>query len=263
MIDYYPAYSGLMPSSIRQGLAIERKALHRARYAVFCSAWAAESAVNDFELPRNRTHVMSFGPNLTKIPDRERALSRRDSATIRLLFLGVDWLRKGGPVALDTLRALLDRGKRASLTVCGCVPPSIESLPIEVIPFINKNTADGEARLIDLLCSHHFLLLPSLAECFGIVYCEAAACGTPSLAFNTGGIGGAITEGVSGHMIPVGSPGSVFADKITSLITHAEGYSALAASARDQYERSHNWRTWGESIANLIRSTHSDQKIKE
>ena len=46
--------------------------------------------------------------------------------------------------------------------------------------------------------------LPSRYESFGMTAVEAAACGLPTLAFDVGGVSQAVSENVSGHLVPDG-----------------------------------------------------------
>ena len=79
---------------------------------------------------------------------------------IQLLFLGVDWYRKGGEMVYETFIKLLDAGYNIKLTVCGCTPP-ITHNRIEVIPFLDKNKESDLAVFYGLFEKAHFLFLPS------------------------------------------------------------------------------------------------------
>jgi hypothetical protein len=52
----------------------------------------------------------------------------------------MDWERKGGPIAFETLLGLEELGIQAELTVCGSVPPlSCRHGRMKVIPSLDKN----------------------------------------------------------------------------------------------------------------------------
>ncbi|WP_332125931.1 glycosyltransferase, partial [Escherichia coli] len=53
---------------------------------------------------------------------------------------------------------------------------------------INKNNVEEYQKFIDVLSNADILLLPTIAECYGMVFCEAAAYGLPVVATDTGGI---------------------------------------------------------------------------
>lgn len=252
MVDYYEAYTGLARRSLRQGMANESAAIRQAAFAVFPSAWAAESAVRDHGARRDRVFVVPFGANFQRFPSREEALAERPADALRLLFLGVDWERKGGPLVLETLHRLRDRGIAARLTIAGVVPPIAHDDGIAIIPFIDKNSPEGERRIQELMLSHHFLFVPSRAECYGIVFCEAASCGLPSIARRTGGIGGAVVEGENGHLLAPEAGAPDYAALIAALWSDCARYAGLQRSARALFERSHNWQAWGDAMEALI-----------
>ncbi len=59
--------------------------------------------------------------------------------------------------------------------------------------------------------------LPSRYESFGMTAVEAAACGTPTLAFDVGGLSQAVSEGVSGHLIADGDI-TAYAKKMIAML---------------------------------------------
>lgn len=83
---------------------------------------------------------------------------------------------------------------------------------------------------------------PPDAEGFGIVFLEAAACGTPSLGGKSGGIPDAIDNGVTGFLVDPLDP-TAMAEKILLLMEDRErlramGESALARALASTWERS-------------------------
>lgn len=177
LIGYYPGYTGLPPAVERRAVALEAAAMRQADLLVYPSRWAARSAVEDYGIDPARVMVQPFGANLPDPPPRAEALAPRPPGPLRLLFCGVDWRRKGGPVALGAVRALRERGVPAELLILGCAPPAGEALPpgVEVIPFLDKAVPAERVRFRRAFAEADVLLLPTEAECFGIVMCEAAA----------------------------------------------------------------------------------------
>lgn len=255
MLNYYERYTGFSAASAREGMAIESAALQRADLAVFPTDWAAESAIIDHGADPAKVSVLPFGANLMQVPSNNEVMAMRKPEVLRLLFLGVEWRRKGGDLAIAVVRSLVSRGISVELTVCGCRPEvDPGNLPVKVIDFINKNSADGETKLVELMRSHHFLLLPTMAECFGIVFCEASACGTPSVTFDTGGVGGAVFEGKNGYRLPLDASPDGFADKIIRTFEDKDSYARLRESSRELFEQRLNWDRWGEFLHREISS---------
>lgn len=249
IVDYYPEYSSLSPIARREGELIESAAIAKASAAIYPSDWAVSSARRHYHAPEAKTHKIQFGANLEEVPSRAAALDRTLGQVINLLWVGVDWHRKGGAIALDSLRSLLEMGENAELIICGTVPPDGVSHPrMRVIPFIDKTHIENRKELSRLFLDAHFMLFPTRAEATGIVTCEASAHGLPSLVTNTGGVGGAINDGVNGFLMPFDAGGMGYAQKIIEVIRDPERYHRLVQSTRDEYEQCLNWDVWGKSV---------------
>lgn len=253
MTGYYDFYSQLSSRSLREGNLTQQLALNKARHLFFPSQWAARSAATDYGIAENKIHNIPFGANLEELPSAITAV--KSSGECRLLFLGVEWERKGGPVALDTMKRLLSKGIDAKLTIVGCTPPVSEE-HVTIIPFLSKNDPQQRKKLYGILAESDFLILPTKAECFGLVFCEASAYGIPSLATDTGGVSGAIKNGINGFLFPPGSTGAVYADKIAAVYGDPATMLKLRRSARELYDTSLNWETWGKTVSEIILSDY-------
>ncbi len=255
MIGYYPAYTNLQKKSEDEGNAIERMALAKSTLALFPSEWAANSAINYYGIDKAKVYINPLGANIDSIPDRETVLSQKKKTVCKLLFLGVNWERKGGPIAFDTLNQLNALGIDTELTVCGCVPPANFVHPkMKVISFLNKNNATDSEVFKKLLLESDFLILPSRSECFGVVFCEASAFGLLSIAANTGGISGAVKEGINGVLLPYQSGGKEYAEVIKNIFSSDERYYSLRKNSRDLFESSLNWDKWAMDVNGLIQA---------
>jgi glycosyltransferase involved in cell wall biosynthesis len=187
------------------------------------------------------------------VPDAAGLAAHKPAGECQLLLLGVDWTRKGGDTALQVVEELRTQGIPARLVVCGCVPPHpVDPKVVQVIPRLDKNVPAEATRLADLLLRSHFLLLPTRQECFGIVFCEAAAHGTPSLATDTGGVVSAVIEGESGFLFPPDAPPSAYAATIRALLEDRPRYETLVTTSRRAYDARLNWNTWARAAARVI-----------
>jgi glycosyltransferase involved in cell wall biosynthesis len=248
MVDYYPRFSGVSDAGLRAGNGIERAALDRAGAAIYASEWAAESAMRVYGADPARVHVLPFGANLTSAPDRceiASLIGRRSRRECRLLFVGVDWHRKGGDLALGVAARLVEMGIPSRLTVVGCGADDVpKSRLVDYLGFIDKSSPAGEARLAGLLAESHFLCLPSRAECFGIVFCEASAFGLPSIAVRTGGVASAVRHATNGYLYDeVSFIESAAASIADCMADYDDVYTPLALSSYEEYRSRLNWTT--------------------
>src|SRR3990167_361420 len=208
LVGFYPGFAYHSPSSVQQGNLITQACLSRCRLTIFSSEWAAQTAVSFYGIDRKKVKVVPFGANLEIAPvhsEVQDIIKNRQPSPVKLLFIGKDWYRKGGDIALSVAHALHASGEAVELTIVGCHPPELKNPPIYVkcLGFISKRTIEGKEKIQQLLRDTHFLFVPSRAEAYGIVFCEANAFGIPCLTTQVGGIPTIIQEGVNGKTFPL------------------------------------------------------------
>ena len=261
----YPEYANYSRASIDEGDRLERAALARATLVCYSSQWAADDAVRYYDLPPRKVRVVEFGANVdgpfADERDAAAAVAARDLATARFAFIGVDWERKGGQLAVDVVRRLNDAGVPSSLTVAGCATPAdVARLPfVTSLGFLSKKVAADRQQLHDLLSGAHFLLLPTQAECFGLVFAEAAAYAVPSISRNVGGVASAITHGETGLLMGATAGAEVYCAAVRELIANRERYSAMCLAAYRDFQQRLNWRVAGRRFIDELRGMVSSQ----
>jgi glycosyltransferase involved in cell wall biosynthesis len=254
--DYSAEYSHLLAFSVRQGEIIEQAAFQNASKLLFNSSWAARSAIEDYGVDPQKVHVIAHGANLDHIPPREQVLAKKSSEQCRLLFVGVDWQRKGGDIAYETLLKLEEMGIEAELTVCGCVPPTGMTHPrITVIPFLNKNDERQVRELEKLYAMSDFLILPTRSEAFGVVFCEAGAFGLPVITTHAGGVPDVVRDGENGFLLPLDARGDEYAEVIAKIYRDDQRYAQIVRSGRAAFDERLNWDAWGIAVKNIMDKT--------
>jgi len=251
MNEYYDAYSDLFDFSVEESNKIEQKAIGKASYISYPSNWAKDYILEHYKTDA-KIKVIPYGANIDEsCIDFESKKILKDEV-VNILFLGVDWYRKGGDLVYDTFLKLIEAGYNIHLTVCGCVPP-VKHAKIKVIPFLNKNKEIDLKKLSTLFKESHFLFLPSKAECFGIVFCEASAYGLPSISRNTGGITDAIINDVNGFYLNQDASSGDYFELLVKYIEQPELYSKLSNSSRKLYIEKLNWNIWTNELLKMIK----------
>lgn len=259
LVDFYPGYSNLCRHTLADGNAMEKSALDRSSLTLYSSDWAARSAVEKYGVPAKKVHVVPFGANVdapTCIEQVRETARSRPADCCNLLFVASDWLRKGGDTVLKVAEKLEERGIRTELAIIGQPPPVSTNLPrgVRVLGFIDKNSAEGQARIAREFAAAHFLLLPSVAECCPVSIAEASAFGVPCVVSNVGGMSTALRDNLNGCILPLDS----FADEATSyiakMLSRHDEYIAVTESCRREYEERLNWETAGQQVQMLIRA---------
>lgn len=250
---YFPYYARLSGRSLREIDAIERRVFAKVRASIFSSQWAARFVIERYHVDPRHVYVVPFGVNLDSIPGPTIAAARTRSNTCRLLFMSVDWRRKGGDIAYETLLALHTMKIDAELIVCGCMPPARFAHPsMTVIPFLDKNDPRQQQQLEQLFTTAHFLLLPTRADGAPNVFREASAFGLPVITTDTGGVSSIIHDGENGYMLPLSARGTDYASLIARIYCDDEHYTRLVRAGRAAFEQRLNWDAWGQSIHDIL-----------
>jgi glycosyltransferase involved in cell wall biosynthesis len=257
LLDYYPEFERLSARSARDAMAMGRRAAQNVQLALYASEWAASSARVAFGLPLDRVAVVPFGANLETLPSDDevhRAIVARPRTRCRMLWVGVDWERKRGDLVVEIAQRIEAHGIPVELTVVGCRPPGDRELPewVQVEGFVSKRTKVGAARLAELYARSHFLVMPSNAEAFGLVYAEAAAFGVPSVATRTGGVPTVVADGETGILDDPGAGAESYAGRILALMKDRPRYEAMARAAAARSASVLNWDVAGrEAVARI------------
>jgi glycosyltransferase involved in cell wall biosynthesis len=259
--NYYPQYTNLSKKMIRMMNNLAGLAIEKASLLIYASAWAAHSAIEDYHADQSKVHAVPSGANLENPPPQELVLERQRSDRCRLLFLGVDWQRKGGEIAFETLLKLEEMGISAELIVCGCIPPKKFSHErMTIIPFLNKKDERQRKELEKLYLTCDFLLLPTRSECYGMVFCEANAFGLPVITTHTGGVPEIVRDGENGFMLPYTARGTEYAEVIARTYQDEQRYAELVKSSRAAFDERLNWDAWGRTVTKLITEMLERQK---
>jgi glycosyltransferase involved in cell wall biosynthesis len=255
MVDFYPVYSNLSAQSLRHGHALEKAALEKSALAIYSSDWAARSAIDDYGLEPERVAVVPFGANMDgQLSDREadEIIAGRSDHVCRLLFIGAEFERKGGPLALRVARQLNEAGLATQIDVVGPWPAGTDVPPFaRPHGFVDKSTPEGRELLRGLLHDAHFLLLPSRAECSAIVLSEAAAHAVPALTSRVGGSPTIVHDGVNGRLFDRDAGPDEYADFVQSVFG-SPAYRSLALSSLGESRRRLNWDVAGSRVRELV-----------
>lgn len=162
-----------------------------------------------------RVHVVPLGVEHAFFapgyrPQARRALGLDESSTL-ILFAGRLQELKGVDLALETLVELRRRGRSTQLAIVGG-PSGRDGRA--TLDRLHRRVA--EAGVIDQVLfvapqAHQLLstwmraadvtLVPSRAESFGLVALESAACGTPVVASDVGGLTTLVVDGETGFLV--------------------------------------------------------------
>jgi D-inositol-3-phosphate glycosyltransferase len=198
-----------------------------------------------------------FGPGHR--PQARRALGLPLDGRL-LLFVGRIQPLKCADVAIETLAALIERGREPyRLVVVG--GPSGPHGEKSLQGLHDAADARGMRELVhfiepqphELLSSYYraadVCLVPSRSESFGLVALEAAACGTPVVASAVGGLTTLVDHGHTGFLVEDGAPESYAAAvrRVFEQPLAAERFSTASVLRARRY----TWRAAARTLVEL------------
>ena len=216
---YHPAWMKLEPSIY-----------HNAARVFTRSSNVTRSLIEDYGCDPARISCVYAGSNAL-VPATPAPMKRY--ASQNLLFVGIDWERKGGPDLLAAFKQVRAALPEATLTIIGCSPavdqPGVRVLgrvPVEELPRHYQEAA--------LFC------LPTRLEPFGIVVVEAMANALPVVTTKIGAMPDMVIPGQNGALV---EPGAVdqLARALIELLGDASacrraGFKSSLIAARYQWD---------------------------
>jgi phosphatidylinositol alpha-1,6-mannosyltransferase len=170
--------------------------------------------------------------------------------------------RKGIDTVIESLPSILARHPVTRYIVIGSGPDQarLEELArrVRVADHVDFLGDVSDEMLPSRYASADVFVLPTRVipeddeiEGFGIAYVEAAAAGVPSIAANVGGVADAVADGVTGLLVPPGSPDAV-ASAALRLLDDPLLRARLGDAARAEVERSLNWDRAAREVMRVI-----------
>lgn len=212
----------------------------RYRFDVWCarhvalffpfSRWAGEILVEDCGIAPERIHSINVGLDLELwpwIPNAEGA------GHPKILFVGGEFLRKGGDLLLEVYRQQF--AETADLHLVTRHPPA--DLPPGV--FVHTNFQANDPRLRQLYAECDVFALPTRADMSPWVILEAMATGRPVIATRTGGIPDMVQDGKTGFLIEMEDKAAL-AECLQTLLTDGNLRRCLGATGRARVEQDFN-----------------------
>jgi alpha-maltose-1-phosphate synthase len=223
---------------VRRTLSAENRVFDRLDLIMTMSEWLRRSFIEDCGQDPAKVVNVGAGANLVAVPDlAERAWERP-----RLLFVGVEWERKGGPEVLAAFRRVRHEMPEAELWIAGPAQPATraEEPGVRWLGRILRRTPEGDAAMHRLYRQATCFVMPSRFEPFGIAFLEAMAYGLPCVGARVCAIGEIIEEGVSGSLVPPGDADAL-AEELLTLVRDPERCRAMGSAGRERLLAQYTW----------------------
>lgn len=197
----------------------------------------SRSLIDQYGMDAKKVQCIYAGPNTT-LP--ELGPVEKDYSAKDILFVGLDWRRKGGPDLLKAFEQIHPKHPDATLTIVGGQVSTHQAGVISV-----GRVAVGE--LIHYYTGATIFCMPSYNEPFGIVFVEAMAYGLPVVGTDIGAIPDMVAVGKNGYLI---HPGDVdgLVGILDELLSDPQKRECLGRQSRQMFNDRYNWRSVGKRL---------------
>ena len=231
---------GLSARAADRALAFERRVYHGMDRIFSMSEYLRQSFIHDFDVPAERVVNVGAGVNLEQLPDY---LPDKSYETREVLFIGVDFARKGGWQLLKAFQGVRGRVPGARLHVVGprrLDPPAALRDGVTFHGFLSKSHPQDAKTLAGLFRRCCLFVMPSLYEPFGIAPLEAMAHQLPCVLTRRWALQEMVTPGETGELVACGEVDELEV-KLTALLGDASALRRMGDAARETVLGTYTW----------------------
>jgi len=223
-------------------IKMERTIYEHAAINFTMSSNVSMSLINNYGCPQDRVICAYVGSSIS-MPDKIN--ENKSYANRNILFVGLDWKRKGGAELIEAFKIVLQFCPDAKLTIVGC-SPKITVPNCKVVGKVDIKEMAQYYERASLFC------LPTKLEPFGIVFIEAMTWKLPVVATNIGAVPDFISDGENGYLV---EPGNInqLADRLITLIRDPNKCRTFGEKSFDIICNRYTWDKVGKVLENNIR----------
>jgi len=228
-------------------LEMEKAAYQGAKMVFTMSSFTKKSVIEHYDCDPEKVYCVYAGSNIgMNTEEREKDYSNK-----QILFVGVDWERKGGPELAQAFKKVLKVHPEAKLTIVGC-KPEINMPNYEPVGRVQLDRVKYYYEKASVFC------LPSRWEPFGIAFVEALSNKLPVIGTNICAIPDMIKHGENGYLVELGNIEQL-ADALINLLGDPGRCRTFGEKGYQIAFERYNWDKVGEKIRhhidNVINST--------
>lgn len=227
---------------------LERNFLENAKYVFWGSNWAMCEAKKYFGNLFDHSHVISTGGHI-EIP-----VSIDDQPKQNLLFVSLNFYKKGGLIAYKTFTALKKEFCDLTFTIIGEKPSEeiINTPGVRYLGVLRKDMEEHVSIFKKELASSFFLIHPTEMDTMGAVIAEAGYYGLPTIASKNFGIPDLIKNGETGVLVELPLNESQFIEQLRYLLKDTIRYNSMRQAARKFMVSERSWPAISTRILEIL-----------
>jgi glycosyltransferase involved in cell wall biosynthesis len=228
-LDSFGTYYWANPHPNPRVKAINKRmylqAYQAARHLVSWSQWGKDSLVADYGVQADKVSVIPPGVDLDLF--RPEPSARGADSVVRLLFVGGEFVRKGGDLLM-----------RWAQETCSTHPWELHLVTREDVPampnvVVHHGIGANSPELVRLYQQSDVFVMPTRADCLPLVILEALACGLPIVSTQVGAITEMAPDGETGYLVEPEDYASL-AERLDALVADASLRRRMGDEARQR-----------------------------
>lgn len=245
----YPGFSKEKLSP-QKWIELERSIYDNADMVFTYSESIRNSVINQYHIQSQKVKCVYAGCNIPVPPPED--INTQKYFNKNILFVGLDWERKGGPLLVQAFQIVLEKHPDATLTIVGA-SPEVQLRNCHVIGPVSLGEVQKYYEKASVFC------MPTLLEPLGIVFLEAMSHRLPVIATNIGAIPEFVNDGITGFLVPPNDVNSI-AERICILLDDPAKCQSIGENGYELVLERYTWENTSKLISESIYSIISFDK---
>jgi glycosyltransferase involved in cell wall biosynthesis len=234
-LQYSPAVRVHLYSA--QWIACEKSIYMHAERIFTRSGNISRSLTDQYGVPESRVRCIYAGANT---PLKAMDPLKKDYSAQAILFVGLDWQRKGGPQLVEAFQQLRAKFTDATLTIVGSSVP-LDAPGVSVVGHVAVDELDAYYQAATIFC------MPSRNEPFGVVFVEAMAHALPIVAARIGALPDMVADDRNGYLVPADDEAAL-AGALEKLLESEARRAQFGRRSWQLAQERYNWKAVGKTM---------------
>ena len=250
-----PYFPKAIPDKVIYAALDYEECVYQAMNKIFTmSEYLRKSFIHDLKIPPAKVAHIGGGINFD-IPPPRNLKKRYDQKNI--LFVGLNFLRKGGFLLLKAFSVIRDVYPGASLTIIGHSQLNVDerlTRGVRLLGFLDRSDPYQNQIYEKAFDNASILVMPSIYEPFGFAPLEAMVHEIPCILTNRWAFPEFITPGEEGELVECENVDELI-EKIIALLKNPDQLAVMGEKARLKVLKNYTWERVANNLAKEMNQT--------
>ena len=225
----------------QEWIDLEKKIYQNASLVFVRSSNILDSLVEQYEIRPEKIKCVFSGSNVVV---NEINTADKNYSNQNILFVGLEWERKGGPELIEAFKIVLEKFPNATLTIVGA-NPQIQIPNTKIVGKVSPGSLVNYYKEASIFC------LPTRLEPFGIAFLEAMQARLPIIGTRIGAVPDFVEDGFNGLLVEPGDINGI-SNAMIKLLEQPENCRLYGERSKEIADNKYNWQAVGKRIKQHI-----------